>query len=219
MWAWVEMPGRQLIVGQKKLHGSEVMRASWYANFALSRKPLVAALILVGVIGFAQLVAPSLMGVKEGPIADITPTRLQDYVGTEFGTRFILHGLDLDCEADGLRIKLLWESKSPQKLESWVFVHIIDGAGAILTQADYRQLPKDRYVPRGARWLDEHLIGASQLRYPQAQRLAIGIYRDRDAPLVIDRGPRDWDGRRLIIPIGPCPAPQPHPVPFGMSNR
>jgi peptidoglycan/LPS O-acetylase OafA/YrhL len=52
MWTCIEMPGRRIILGSRKIHGTAVMKQSWRANLTLSRKTLFAGLALICIIGF-----------------------------------------------------------------------------------------------------------------------------------------------------------------------
>lgn len=51
MWILIEMPGRRLLIGQRKIHGTTVMKKSWHDHFALSWKPLLAGFALCCIIG------------------------------------------------------------------------------------------------------------------------------------------------------------------------
>jgi len=50
MWTFVEMPGRRLIIGRGKIHGTPIMRKSWRDHPALNRKSLFAGLALGSII-------------------------------------------------------------------------------------------------------------------------------------------------------------------------
>jgi len=54
MWVFIEMPGRRLLIGKAKLHGTLVMQRSWKDHFALSWKPVLAGVSLISIIGFIQ---------------------------------------------------------------------------------------------------------------------------------------------------------------------
>jgi peptidoglycan/LPS O-acetylase OafA/YrhL len=55
MWTVVEMPGRRLIIGHQKIHGTPVMKTSWQNHLALSWKPILVGLVLCTIIGFLYI--------------------------------------------------------------------------------------------------------------------------------------------------------------------
>src|ERR1039457_5645739 len=122
-----------------------------------------------------------------------------------FGRQFLLHGVLLTPKDEGLQMELFWESLAEQPLKYFVFVHLIDQSGKILAQADYEQAPGARTSPRlaeaGQIWRDTVQLSSDQLR--GATGIAFGIWEPPQTSLMPDRGDRDWDGRRLILPVPP----------------
>lgn len=51
MWTFIEMPGRRLVIGSLKIHGTTVMKKSWQDNLAFSWKTTFAGLALCSIIG------------------------------------------------------------------------------------------------------------------------------------------------------------------------
>jgi hypothetical protein len=84
-----------------------------------------------------------------------------------------------------------------------VFVHLIDHGGRMLAQADYEQAPGARTAPRlagaGEVWRDIVQLSPDQLK--GATGIAFGIWEPPGTFLRADRGDRDWDNRRLILPV------------------
>ncbi len=120
-----------------------------------------------------------------------------------FGDRFLLRGAVLVPKGGDLQMELFWESLVEQPLKYIVFVHLIDRHGKILAQADYEQGPGARTAPRLAKageiWRDIVPLSGEKLR--GATGIAFGIWDPPGTFLTPDRGDRDWDGRRLILPV------------------
>ncbi len=203
MWTVIEMPGRRLIIGHQKIHGTAVMTKSWQDHLALSWKPILAGLVLCCVIGFIYITMKKPNFISQKEAVNITPASLKGYAGASFGNLFTLRGLDIKCDAGGLNIKLAWESKVTQKLYRTIAIHLINDAGEILGQADYKQSFKKQDVEQGGIWLDTLLIPADKLN-GNMKKLAIGIYDASNTLLLIDRNNTDWGGHRLIIPVDKC---------------
>jgi hypothetical protein len=204
MWTCIEMPGRRLIMGHRVIHGTNVMKKSWHDHLILSRKPLIAGLTLCCIIGLIYFTMGNAKFISSEEAANITPPSLKAYTGINFGNLFMLRGLDIQCEPDGLHVKLAWESKVTQKLNLTNAIHLVDEHGKILGQADYRQPIQRQGVKSGDIWLDTLLIPAAKLN-GNIKGLAIALY-DSVTCLPIDQGTRDWGGHRLIIRIDKCPA-------------
>jgi len=129
--------------------------------------------------------------------ADIERTRAAATPGTsrvEFGGRFRLHGAMVMRLDGAVRMELLWEHLAAEPANWWVFVHVLDGHGTILSQADY---PVPRAVPARRLWRDRVVWSTEQLR--GATQLGIGIHQPNAEMLGADRGDRDWNGTRLLI--------------------
>ena len=73
MWTVIEMPGRRLIIGHQKIHGTTVMKKSWQDHLVLSWKPILAGLVLCCVIGFIYLAMkkPNIISQKEAVNVEI----------------------------------------------------------------------------------------------------------------------------------------------------
>ncbi len=50
MWVCIEMPGRRLLLGSQKIHGTSIMQKSWSEHVVQRRKPLIAGFVLGGMI-------------------------------------------------------------------------------------------------------------------------------------------------------------------------
>lgn len=120
-----------------------------------------------------------------------------------FGGRFLLRGVLFTPKDKDLQVELFWESLAEQPLKYFVFVHLVDPSGKMLTQADYEQSPGARTAPRLAKagevWRDSVQLSADQLK--GVTGIAFGIWEPPGTFLPPDRGDRDWDNRRLILPV------------------
>lgn len=212
-WRFIEKPAlniRQFLFSSNKNNLGQsnitftVMKKSWQENLVLSWKPIFSGLALCCVIGFIYSTTGKLDAINQKDAVNMTPPALKGYEGTNFGNLFTLSGLDINCDAGGLNIKLAWKSKVAQKLCRTNAIHLINDAGEILGQADYKQSIKKQGVEQGQIWLDTILIPGDKLNV-NMKKLAIGIYDDSNALLLIDQDNTDWGGHRLIIPIDKCP--------------
>jgi hypothetical protein len=116
-----------------------------------------------------------------------------------FGEAFLLMGLSTEDTGDGLKLNIVWKSLKEQPLRYINFVHLVDSAGMILAQADYIQDGAKRVVGKGTTWHDVVMIPKAKLI--GAEAIGIGIYLPPDEFLIADQGPRDWNGRRLLIRV------------------
>ena len=203
MWILIEMPGRRLMIGHQKIHGTTVMKKSWQDHLAISTKPIIAGLTLCLIIGVTYSTMGKVNAINQKDIVKITPSALKIYEGSSFGSLFTLRGLDVNCDTRGLNIKLAWESKVAQKLYRTIAIHLTNDGGDILGQADYKQSIKKENVGKGEIWLETSLIPKDKIN-GNMKKLAIGIYDDQNTLLLIDRDSTDWDGHRLVIPLNEC---------------
>lgn len=117
----------------------------------------------------------------------------------KFGEQFVLVGLCTERTVDRLTLDIVWKSAKDQQLKYTDFVHIVDGSGRILAQADYVQDAAKRIVAKGTIWHD--VVKIPEAKLVDAEAVGLGVYLPPDEFLVADHGPRDWDGRRLLIKL------------------
>lgn len=203
MWVFVEMPARRLIMGQGVLHGSAIMKRSWRDHFALGWRPLIASFALISIVGALFQAKDSMQFIGDEQAEKMTPVSLKGYEKANFESRFILRGLDIQCGEDALDLKIAWQSNVFQRLNLTNAIHLIDQDGNILGQSDYQQPARWLGVSSGDIWVDTVRIPSGQINR-DAKSLAIGLYDGSGRLLQVDRGPRDWGGRRLVIPLEAC---------------
>jgi hypothetical protein len=120
-----------------------------------------------------------------------------------FGDKFVLRSTLLSAKDGGLQMRLFWESLAEQPLKYIVFVHVIGQSGKIVSQKDYRQDPgsqiSTRLVKSGQIWRDTIQFTRAQLS--GATEIAFGLLEPPETFLTPDRGDRDWNNRRLVVPL------------------
>ena len=204
MWAWIEMPGRQLMLGRKKknIHASKMMRESWHYHLNLNRHTLSAAAILTCLLVSIYFSMGYVNRISASEADAMTPIHLKSDVGTSFGGRFLLRGAKINRDQSGLHIELAWESLRRQKLGYTTGIHLTDADGKILVSADREQPMLRMKAEQGMVWKDTIFIAANKLSGNE-QKLAIALYPIGDAAhlLPVDRGKRDWDNHRLLIDL------------------
>jgi hypothetical protein len=122
------------------------------------------------------------------------------YRNISFGDRFMLVGFGIVGSPAGLRVKLAWKSLREQSLQYHNAVHLLDRHLNVLATLDYPQDVGKTIMKAATFWMDEIDIPSSNLT--NVARIAIGIYSLPDVKLLsVDKGPRDWGGKRLLIPL------------------
>lgn len=122
-----------------------------------------------------------------------------DFRNVEFDDNFVLIGVSGTKGPGGFELQLAWRSAKEQKLEYLVAVHVLDEAGKIVGQADYKQSKAADKVAKNALWRDTVVIPYEKLT--GAVNIGIGLMGEGQEWLLADRGPRDWDERRLLFPL------------------
>ena len=112
--------------------------------------------------------------------------------GARFGDSIVLDGYTLRKEQDGLHLRLLWRATAQATEDYTVFVHVVDAAGAILSQVDSQ--PRGGAYPTsiwdvGEGVSDEYLLPLPADDY----RLLVGLY----AWPSLERLPVEHDGELL----------------------
>lgn len=114
-----------------------------------------------------------------------------------FDNRYELVGAASRLTLDGLVLETAWKSLKKQRRTCLVPVHLTDKDGKILAQADYRQVEAE--VPEGTFWLEKATIPLEKLE--GATAIGIGLVESGEKWLLADRGPRDMENHRLLLPL------------------
>jgi hypothetical protein len=122
------------------------------------------------------------------------------YGNVSFGEMFILLGAQIIKKGDGLQLRFVWRSAGVQELSYFNAVHLLDSKGNVLATMDYPQDRGRATVKAGTLWLDEIDIPESRLK--NVVSIGLGIYSYPGIQLLtVDKGVRDWGGKRLLIPL------------------
>ena len=174
-------------------------------------------LLLLTIAAALSLVA---CGRRETPGTAINPADAEQLVASGvpeirnvgFGGKFTLLGVTSRPAGDGLLFELAWQANGKQKLDYLVPVHALDASGGIVGQVDFRQDEKRRVVADGAMWRDDVIIPRETL--VGAVSIGFGLMDDGGTWLPVDRGPRDQDLLRLLLPVPPEFTAPAAPTPF-----
>jgi hypothetical protein len=204
MWSLIEMPSRRLILGrgQKHMHGTKVMQQSWHSHFNLNRKTVSAAVALFCIVTSIYIsLGNNPNRISETEANETTLNHMKYVVGTRFGDLFMLRGIRIVRQQEGLGIYFAWESLVEQELTYTTRVYLTDTYGKDLVFASMPQ-PKARAAEKqGAIWGDVILIPSDKLRGIE-RKVGITVYQDSSNPLLVDRGYRDRNNHRLLIDLG-----------------
>ena len=229
MYSLVERPCRRFLVGlwaKESVPDSIVLRRRPGGDRAVPFTRMRHALVwprrwwLASEVLFSVLLAMLIVYVASNPLSlrlmdqndaeQLISRSVSEARGVRFGDQFALLGLEMKRTAMGLTLELGWQSLADQRLEWRVLVHLVDGAGSILSQADYQLDTARSNVRAGTMWRDVielplfREVHGSRENLDGASALAIGLYQSEGA-LVADRGPRDWNGHRLVLPLPRTP--------------
>ena len=118
-----------------------------------------------------------------------------------FGGIYVLHALSLRRVDKGLKVEIWWEELRHEDANNQrsMFFHLIDQSGKILRNLS---VPLDKYYPP----LDNRKWRYGSVTFEQplpnkAISLAFGIFHPSNGFLMPDKGNRDWEGKRVLLPI------------------
>lgn len=169
---------------------------------------IVLALATLG--GCTKPTLPS--SISKEQAAKIASASAPEVRDVRFGNRFTLLGAVPTSNDEGLALELAWKSTTKERLHCHVAIHLVDEAGKILAQSDYEQSKAGGDVQPDMIWRDTLALTREQLQ--GATAIAIGLMEANEQWLNADRGPRDWEGRRLLIPLPEKVPPAGPPSPF-----
>jgi hypothetical protein len=116
-----------------------------------------------------------------------------------FGNQIELRALAANRTANEMTVRIWWRPMPGLKERGWIFfIHSIDDQGNIVVN---RQMSLDIQDPASP---DETIrfntITFASASREAARRLAVGFYRPGLGQLRADKGVRDWNGGRVIVP-------------------
>lgn len=124
-----------------------------------------------------------------------------DVADARFGDKLKLHDLHLTAGIDKVVLNLTWESLPGHVEPYFDAVHLLTAKGEMRAQADTPQqrVPDRRNQADNPIWKES--IAISRRSFRGITTLGLGVY-DRNVKLLeIDRGQRDQDGTRLLLPV------------------
>jgi hypothetical protein len=101
-----------------------------------------------------------------------------------------------------VKFRVWWEPLRESDRFPWfLFIHAVDDSGKIIANTHIELSPKSPEDSQHFVRFSEMLFSVPQFR--GIHRIALGIWRPQpqDEKLNADAGDRDWDGRRVLIPI------------------
>ena len=208
IWSWLERPLRSRLVSlwpKRTPTPSAAEPPAGRASSAFDRLTRPTRWVFVGELAIlACLLIPTL-------VLALGPTRLRFPVddlaawesrgepiarGAVFDDQQILRAASFQPVDQGLQINLVWEARRAFAVRHRVAIHLMDAAGKVLAQCDY---DADEFSPRaGELWREQTLIPKAKLA--NITTLGLALYT-KERTLAVDRGPRDWDGHRLLLDV------------------
>jgi peptidoglycan/LPS O-acetylase OafA/YrhL len=189
IWVLIERPGRALLLQSRGDGALPHPRIAVATVLALT-------CVLCG-LSVYRVASPRL--VSEAHAAQLTSRVPEELRNAAFGSSAELRGYDFTPFRDGQALHLIWHARGKFDRKLNVAVHLVKEAGGpILAQADYQttRLP----AQPGQTFEDTVFLSAAQLR--GACYAGIAIYpRGTGNLFPVDRGLRDWNGGRLLIPL------------------
>ena len=183
------------------------------SRIAPVRKSPVLFAIVLALASLAGCNKPTLPGsISKEQAARIAAASAPEVRDVRFGNRFTLLGAVTTLADDGATLELAWKSTTKERLHCHVAIHIVDDAGKVLAQSDYEQSKAGGDVQPDMIWRDTVVLTRDQLQ--GATAIAVGLMEAGEKWLNADRGPRDWEDRRLLIPLTEKVPPAAPPSPF-----
>ncbi len=131
----------------------------------------------------------------------------------KFGDLFKLHAMAINPLDKQIKIEVWWEELRHEEENNhrFIFLHLLDSAGKIIGNQQVAVYP---YMPlsENLRW--SYGTVTFDLPYPADKpvSLGFGIFQPPGKFLLPDKGARDWDGKRIIIPINIPTVTQPNTI-------
>ena len=136
---------------------------------------------------------------SENDLADAMAQSPPALENIHFADRIELRALSVSQKGKETTVRIWWRPMPGMKERDWVFfVHSIDDQGKILLDHYLELGIRDQSSRDGA--FRSGTITFSSPPREKSGRLAIGFVRPNQSALVADKGDRDWDGARVIVP-------------------
>jgi hypothetical protein len=117
-----------------------------------------------------------------------------------FDNIYKLHALSITRIGKDVKIEAWWEElrHDVKNDHRYLFLHLVDATGKILHDQQISLFP---YQPpnNDRRWNYASVIFNAVS--PDAESLGFGVYQPKNNFLMADKGTRDWNNRRVIVPL------------------
>jgi peptidoglycan/LPS O-acetylase OafA/YrhL len=203
VWSWVEEPVRRFFAGQNKQEQTPKLltppyqwRKRWWALGAQAASVVLVAIVWISMGHYRPNVE---MSDKESLNEWLEGARLETR-NVAFGKQITLLGASTTTlESGGMEIRLVWKAETEVALKYKIGVHMIDRPGGKpLAFNDAHLDAAHSTVPTGSIWENTITIPPGKLK--DANRIGLALYEGKTL-LPIASGPRDWEGKRLLLPI------------------
>jgi hypothetical protein len=137
---------------------------------------------------------------NEKDLADALAQSSPAIENIHFGDRIELRALTVSRTGKETTVRLWWKPLPALKERDWIFfIHMIDDQGNIVLN---NQILLDIRDPLSQNeTIRFNMISFLSVPGETSSRMAIGFYRPDGSMLVADRGTRDWNGTRVIVPV------------------
>lgn len=203
MWYAVEKPFRKAIIGIGTFVSTNREKQKPGDRFSYVKLLFIVVIIstlMFPVIFFAKT-TPAIQRISMSEAETFFSQSDEPYRHVPFGDKLILLGANFELTEKENLLYLVWKAEKDMVLSMKVAVHFIDARREILDVADYYQSKRNKFldtVGQGIIWLDTiHIIKDV---YEKSHAIGICIYNNGYF-LDIGKGPRDWNGKRLLIKI------------------
>lgn len=199
LWVFVERPGRRFLVwlGSPRRR-VEMPRVDVRAAARAWRWPGAegAALVLLVFAALNAHFAPPVIHAVASPGGTATAPDLR---GVVFSGRFRVQGADVEWLDNSIALRLAWQSVGMQRLVYTVVIQPLDAKGNALAVYSQPQDQLERTAEDGVSLAETFVIPPEIAA--NTHSVGVVLYRNPPEYLVANRGPRDNNNRRLLVPV------------------
>lgn len=171
----------------------------WKFRWKMPAVEFAVLTVLLSTVLWDKHFRPHLQFLTETQAGIMAQKSLPGLRGLQFGDGFALEGIIHRWTNSSLQLRLIWRSLKDQRLDYVIAVHCIGRDGKLLGGADHPQELNQCKIAKDDRWVDTVTLRKDQLK--EATSIGLGMYRPGEDMILINRGPRDWRDRRLLIGI------------------
>jgi peptidoglycan/LPS O-acetylase OafA/YrhL len=220
VWALVERPCRGLLIGLwPKLSNvtAVALPASMITAEGAPIKPahpeivlpsrqgiLVAGLslaVLTAIVAGRVMLVPNVEIITPERAGEIAAAAGPEVRDVRFGDRFLLRGAVVKRLEHNTIVETAWESLADQPLDYHLKVFLFDSEGRTTGDLSFRQDESAGLIRTGALWRQAITVPAAQAGAVATVGLSLLRGHKSYVWLPIDRGPRDLNDTRLLVPV------------------